>query len=183
MRLSSGMLAVLSVFDNSFSNTKLSLAFAGRNGFIVEEFIYDGDVLTEIKITRSKAKPDSQTEEHKFVYENHKLIQIERICQNGYRELKYTTKKPNFNKIKEDTYKSTIRPRCVRTNRDERVQTNGRLFYKINLRRMHTTTHGGVSRRLHSELKTVYKSVLEPPFQAQISGVSNPYTKNYFNTC
>lgn len=92
MRLSSGMLAVLSVFDNSFSNTKLSLAFAGRNGFIVEEFIYDGDVLTEIKITRSKAKPDSQTEEHKFVYENHKLIQIERICQNGYRELKYTTK-------------------------------------------------------------------------------------------
>ena len=106
LRLSSGMLAVLSVFDNSFSNTKLSLAFAGRNGFIVEEFIYDGDVLTEIKITRSKAKPDSPTEEHKFVYENHKLIQIERICQNGYRELKYTTKKPSFNKIKEDTYKA-----------------------------------------------------------------------------
>lgn len=109
LRLSSGMLALLSVFDNSFSNTKLDLAFAGRNGFIVEEFVYNEDVLTEIKITRSKAKTDTQTEVHKFVYENHKLIQIERICQNGYRELRYTTKKPNFNKIKEDTYKALKR--------------------------------------------------------------------------
>lgn len=109
LRLSSGMLALLSVFDNSFSNTKLNLAFAGRNGFIVEEFVYDEDVLTEIKITRSKASSDNQTEVLKFVYENHKLIQIERICQNGYRELRYTTKKPNFNKIKEDTYNALMR--------------------------------------------------------------------------
>lgn len=109
LRLSSGMLALLSVFDNSFSNTKLDLAFAGQNGFIIEEFVYDEDVLTEIKITHSKANPDDQTEVHKFVYENHKLIQIERICQNGYRELRYTTKKPNFNKIKEDTYKALKR--------------------------------------------------------------------------
>lgn len=109
LRLSSGMLASLSVFDNSFSNTQLNLVFAGRYGFIVEEFIYDGDVLNEIKITRSEAKTDSQTEIHKFVYRNHMLIQIERVCQNGYRELNYTTKKPNFNKVKEDTYKALKR--------------------------------------------------------------------------
>ena len=34
-----------------------------------------------------------------------------------------------------------------------------------------------------SVLKTVYKSVLELPFQAKISGVLNPYTKDCFNTC
>ena len=78
---------------------------------------------------------------------------------------------------------STIRPRCVRTNRNERVQTSGRLSCRIILRGMHTTTHGRRSRRLHFKLKTVSESVLEPPFQAQISGVSNPYTKDCFNTC
>ncbi len=102
--LSSGSLAVLSVFDNAFSNTQLYLAFAGRNGYIVEEFIYDKDMLAEIKISRSKASPNDQVEIHRFIYESQKLIQIERICQNGYRELCYTTKKPNFNKIKEDIY-------------------------------------------------------------------------------
>ena len=102
LRLSSGRLAILSVFDNAFLNTRLCLAFAGRNGYIVEEFVYDKDVLTEIQISRD----DNYAEIHKFVYEDRKLIQIERICQNGYRELRYTTKKPNFNKIKEDTYNS-----------------------------------------------------------------------------
>ena len=63
------------------------------------------------------------------------------------------------------------------------MQTNGRLSCRISFRRMHTTTHGEVSRRLHHKLKTVYQSVLEPPFQAQISGVLNPYTKDCFNTC
>lgn len=105
LRLSSGRLAVLSVFDNSFSNTQLSLAFAGCNGFIVEEFVYDEEVLTEIKITRSKVQTDVKTEVHKFVYENHELIQIERVCQNGYRELIYTNKMPNFKRIKENIYK------------------------------------------------------------------------------
>ena len=71
----------------------------------------------------------------------------------------------------------------MRTNRNERVQTSDRLSYKIDLRRMHTTTHGEVSRRLHQELKTVYKSVLEPPFQAQISDALSPHTKDCFNTC
>ena len=109
LRLSSGMLALLSVFDNSFSNTKLNLTFAECNGYIVEEFVYDEDVLTEIKITQSKVNSNNQNEVHKFVYENHNLIQIERICQNGYRELSYTTKKPNFNKIKEDIYNTLKR--------------------------------------------------------------------------
>lgn len=106
LRLSSESLAVLSVFDNAFSNTQLYLAFAGRNGYIIEEFVYDKDVLKEIRIDRRENNLDSETEIHRFLYENQKLIQIERVCQNGYKELRYTTKKPNFNKIKEDTYNS-----------------------------------------------------------------------------
>ena len=54
----------------------------------------------------------------------------------------------------------------VCTNRDERVQTNGRLSYKIKMGRKHTTTHGRMSRRLLPEFKPVYESVLGPPFQA-----------------
>ncbi len=72
---------------------------------------------------------------------------------------------------------------AVGTNRDERVQTSGRLSIKIDLRRKHTTTHGEVSRRWLPELKTVYKSVLEPSFQAQISGASSPHTKDCINAC
>lgn len=104
LRLSCGILAVLSVFDNAFSNTQLYLAFAGYNGYRVEEFMYDGDNLSEIKASHSKNGADEQTEIHRFLYENRKLIQIERVCQNGYRDLEYTTKKPNFNKIREDVY-------------------------------------------------------------------------------
>ena len=48
---------------------------------------------------------------------------------------------------------------AVGTNRDERVQTSGRLSYKIGLRWKHTTTHGRRSRRWLPELKTVYQSV------------------------
>ncbi len=80
-------------------------------------------------------------------------------------------------------YQSTIRPLCVHTNRDESVQTSGRLSCKICSRRMHTTAHGEVSCRLHQKLKPVYQSVPESPIQAQISGALNPYTKDCFNTC
>lgn len=104
--LSSGRLARVFVFDHAFSNTHLCLSFAGSNGYCVEEFVYDGEILTEIKIGHSKASPDNSTEVHRFLYESKKLIQIERVCQNGYKELRYTTKKPNFNKMKEDTYNS-----------------------------------------------------------------------------
>lgn len=102
--LSSGKLARLFVFDNAFSNTKLCLSFAGLNGYCIEEFIYDDGLLKEIKISRDKVASDHQTEIHKFVYEGQNLVQIERVCQNGYRELNYTTKKPNFSKIKEEIY-------------------------------------------------------------------------------
>ena len=78
--------------------------------------------------------------------------------------------------------KSPIRPQCVRTNRDEKELTTHPVSGKIKLGRMHTTTHGRTSRRLYLELKTVCKSVLEPPFQAQISGTLSPYTKDCFNT-
>ena len=71
----------------------------------------------------------------------------------------------------------------VCTNRDERVQTNGRLSYKIKMGRKHTTTHGRMSRRLLPEFKPVYESVLGPPFQAQISGALSPDTKDCINTC
>ena len=81
------------------------------------------------------------------------------------------------------SWQSTIRPLCVRTNRNERAQTNSRLSCRISLRGMHTTTHGDVSRRLYQELKTVWQSVLESSFQAQISGAQSPHAKNCFNIC
>ncbi len=71
----------------------------------------------------------------------------------------------------------------VGTNRDERVLTSGRLSYRIEIEGKHTTMHGEVSRRWLSELKTVYESVLDPPFQAQISGALNPHTKDCINAC
>ena len=109
--LSSGYLAVLSVIDNAFSNTQLRMAFAGRNGHIVEEFVYTGDILTEIKkicdyspYDRNISRYNNGVEWHRFLYEDRTLIQIERLCQNGYKELLYTTKRPKFSKIREDTY-------------------------------------------------------------------------------
>ncbi len=54
---------------------------------------------------------------------------------------------------------------------------------KFVLGRVHTTAHGEVSCRLHQKLKPVCQSVPESPIQAQISGVSSPYTKDCFNTC
>lgn len=104
LHLSSGSLVRLFVFDNAFSDTKLCLSFAGRNGYCIEEFIYVGNVLREIRICRDIVGLGSQIENHRFVYEGQRLIQIERVCQNGYRELLYTTKKPNFSKIKKETY-------------------------------------------------------------------------------
>ena len=100
LRLSNGRLGMLSVFDHGFSNTRLSLASTRSNGYIAEEFVYDKDVLTEIQISRD----NGNTEIHKFYYEDGKLIQIERICQNGYKQLEYTTKKPDFGKIKQCIY-------------------------------------------------------------------------------
>lgn len=101
LRLSSGYLAVLSVFGNTFSDVQLCLAFAGRNGYVVEEFAYDEGVLNEIKISRSDT-----SEIHRFIYEGQKLIQIERICENGYKALLYTTKKPDFKQIRENVLHS-----------------------------------------------------------------------------
>ena len=43
----------------------------------------------------------------------------------------------------------------VCTNRDERVQTNGHLSCKIEMRRKQTTKHDKESRRLLSEFKAV----------------------------
>lgn len=109
--LSAECLMLLSVFDNAFSNTRLCLTFAGRNGHIVEEFIYDGELLEEIRISRDYSPYDrsisryqNDLERHRCIYEGQTLIQIERTCYNGYKELVYTTKKPNFNRIKESIY-------------------------------------------------------------------------------
>ena len=92
--------------------------------------------------------------------------------------------------IKRETYMSRIRPfigitmptalLSAQIEMKESRQTVAFLV-KLDLRRKHTTTHGEVSRRLLPELKTVSKSVLEPPVQAQISGAASPYTKDCIN--
>ncbi len=100
--LSSEDLAVLSIFDNPFGKTNTCLSYAGKNGTKVEEFTYDGDYVRDIKITYDEK--DEEAEFHKFFYDKTKLIQIDRICHNGYKETEYTTKKPNFKKIREEMY-------------------------------------------------------------------------------
>ena len=98
LHFSSEILIRLFVFDHGFSNTELCFSFSERNGYCAEEYVYVDSILQEIKISR----PETTQEIHRFVYEGQALIQIERVCQNGYHELMYTTKKPNFAKIKEE---------------------------------------------------------------------------------
>lgn len=95
--LSSERLARLEEFDRPFSDTQLSLSFAGENGYIAEEFRYDGGVLTEILVKRP-----AMTERHVFQYDGATLAQIVRVCGNGYREVAFSTKKPDFEKIRRE---------------------------------------------------------------------------------
>lgn len=102
LHLSSDRLARLFVFGHAFSDTEISLSFSESSGCCVEEFHYADGVLKEIQISRDTAAPENRMEIHRFVYEGQALAQIERVCKNGYRELIYTTKKPDFSKMKED---------------------------------------------------------------------------------
>lgn len=81
----------------------LSSSFAGANGYIVEEFKYDGGMLMEVLIKRPTI-----TERHVFRYEAGKLVQILRVCENGYRELVYSTMKPDFERIRRELYTSLL---------------------------------------------------------------------------
>lgn len=95
--LSSERLVRLEEFDRAFSDTQLSLSFAGANGYIAEEFRYEGGVLSEILVKRP-----AMTERHVFQYDGGALAQIVRVCGNGYRELIYSTKKPDYEKIRRE---------------------------------------------------------------------------------
>ncbi len=96
---SSGLLNRLFVFDNPFENTKLCLSFSShfQVGKIVEKFVYEDNILKWIDIGRTEGN-------HKdiCIYEKDKLIMIEKIYPNGNKGLCYTTKRPNFNKIRVD---------------------------------------------------------------------------------
>lgn len=86
-------LTVLRVFEPD-----LMLAFAGKNGYIVEESIREDGILREVRISRSVV---DQQESHRFHYDGETLALIERICDNGYRGVIFTTKKPDFEAIRE----------------------------------------------------------------------------------
>lgn len=101
--LSSERLVRLDEFDHPFADTEISLSFAGANGYIVEEFKYDGGRLMEIQIKRP-----TMTERHVFRYEDGKLVQILRVCENGYQELVYSTMKPDFARIRRELYTSLL---------------------------------------------------------------------------
>lgn len=89
----------LDEFDHPFADTEISISYAGTNGYIVEEFKYNCGDLAEILIKRP-----TMTERHVFQYEAGKLAQIVRVCENGYRELMYSTKKPDFEGIRREMY-------------------------------------------------------------------------------
>ena len=85
-------LTVLRVFEPD-----LMLAFAGKNGYIAEESIREDGILREVRISRSVVE---WQESHRLHYDGEKLVLIEGICDNGYREVLYTTKKPDFGAIR-----------------------------------------------------------------------------------
>lgn len=94
--LQSECLVRLDEFDNPFCNTNEVLSFAGSNGYIVEEFRYEDERLTEIQVKRPTMKYREV-----FRYENGTLAQIVRVHENGYKELLFSTKKPDFGKIRQ----------------------------------------------------------------------------------
>lgn len=73
------------------------LAFAGSNGYIVEQVYRECGVPVEVRIWCSIVDGE---EVHRFHYDGQKMALIERICENGYREVLYTTKKPDFTAIR-----------------------------------------------------------------------------------
>lgn len=97
--VSGGRLERLFIFDHPFANTELCLSYAGIHGYAVEEFVYDGDILREINVGRN----DGDYKET-FVYEKTKLVMIQKTFPSGAKRLLYTTKKPDFNKIRTDIY-------------------------------------------------------------------------------
>lgn len=92
LHFSAAGLTVLRLFEPD-----LMLAFAGKNGYIAEEPIWEDDILREVRISRSVV---DQQESHRFHYDGETLALIERICDNGYREVIFTTKKPDFGAIR-----------------------------------------------------------------------------------
>lgn len=96
---SSGLLARLFVFDNAFANTGLCLSFAGRNGYSVEEFVYEDNFLKEVN-----KECEGGNYKDVFFYEQNKMIMIEHIWPSGESKIIYTTKKPNFKKIQAAVY-------------------------------------------------------------------------------
>lgn len=111
---SNGLLGRLFVFDNPFANTKLCLSFSShiQGGKVVEEFIYEDNKLKEINIGRTEGNYKDIC-----IYEKDKLIMIEKIYPNGNRGLCYTTKKPNFKKIRADI--ETNLKRIIREQSEE----------------------------------------------------------------
>lgn len=90
LRLDAEILVRLFEFDNPFGDTKLCLSYSRRNGFCAEEFCYEGGLLRKVRVIRE------QPEVQEFCYDGQALAQILRICPNGYREVLYTTKKPDL---------------------------------------------------------------------------------------
>ena len=92
LHFSAAGLTVLRLFEPN-----LMLAFAGKNGYIAEESIREDGILREVRISHNIV---DQQESHRFHYDGETLALIERICDNGYREVIYTTKKPDFEAIR-----------------------------------------------------------------------------------
>lgn len=94
---SSGLLSRFFVFDNAFKNTNLCFSYSShfQGGKVIEKFIYEDNLLKQINIGRV----DGDYKDI-FFYEKDKLIMIEHVFPNGNKRLCYTTKKPNFKKIR-----------------------------------------------------------------------------------
>lgn len=102
---SSEIFSRLDRFDHPFGKTECCLTYTGRNGYQVSEYIYESDLLIKIINCYGNEFSDFKAMHYDFIYENSKLIQIIREHRsNGYKQICYTTKRPDFEGIRQYIY-------------------------------------------------------------------------------
>lgn len=86
--------------SNGLCDVVVSYSAVGKHEYpAVKKFNYENGVLKSVKDARS-----DKIYTYTFSYEKNKLTIIECSSSEGYNRVAYTTKKPNFKKIKESVY-------------------------------------------------------------------------------
>lgn len=105
IRCSDESIGSLFFFDHPWGNSEYCFSWNAWSQFCVQEYKYENGVLKRINRLWNDIKMQESHQEYlDCIYENNKLIQIVRVCDNGYTDLQYSTRKPDFNNIKTEFY-------------------------------------------------------------------------------